>query len=325
MGRVSTVRSKRKAKGRDADSPTEVPARGWREVVVRAGKEAWRNNIALAAAGTAFYGMVAIVPITLVCLIVYSAIADPAHILRNLERLQDVLPQPAIDAIQRQLDRVIQASARSRGLGAIGAMAVALFGARNAATALIAALNIAYGEKEQRDFMHLSIVAVALMAAGFALSFVVLIILAAIGGASAILPDAESFAGRLLQLFGVVLIAGIGAFGAAALYRFAPCRATPKWRWSAPGSLIAAALWIAVTTVFALYATTFGRFGATYGPAAGPIVLLIWLYLSALAFLIGAQINAELEKQTAEDTTEGRDKPRGKRGAKAADKVAGKA
>ena len=308
--------------GRNADSPLEMPARGWRQVALRAWGRSWDNNIGLVAAGTAFYAFIAIVPVLIAAAILYSAVADPAEVVRNARRLEAILPAGAAEAIQAQLERVVRASARTRGLGFLGAFAIALFGARNAATALIAALNIAYGEKEKRGFARLSLIALTIMGAGFGLALSLLVLLGYLGAAGQAFPALGRGGGLVLQLGALAAGMMLGAAGAASLYRFAPCRTKAKWKWVTPGSLFAAGSWLGLTLVFSLYVANVGTFATNYGPSAAAIVLLVWLYLSAAVFLFGGELNAELERQTAEDTTEGGDKPRGRRGAKAADDVA---
>lgn len=309
-------------KGEDADTPLEIPALGWQQVVLRAWKRGWRDNIGLVAAGTAFYGFISIVPILVVAAILYSLFADPGEVVRNASRLDAVLPGGAVDAVSAQLERIVNASGRARGLGFAGAVIVALFGARNAAAAIIAALNIAYDEEEKRGFAKLSLVALTIMGAGFGLALSLLVLLSYLGNVRANLPDLGGAQWIAIRASVVILGIGLGAAGAAALYRYAPCRTKAKWRWVTPGSMFAAIAWLALTSVFSFYVTQSGTFATNYGPAAAAVVILVWLYLSTVLFLFGGEINAELERQTAEDTTEGGDKPLGQRGAEAADEVA---
>jgi membrane protein len=307
--------------GRQATTPLDMPARGWRQVALRAWRVSWTHNIGLVAAGTAFYGFVAIVPILIASVLIYSFLADPLAVVRSARAMELIMPRAAAQALGDQLLRVVNASSRTKGVGTLGALGIALFGARNAATALIAALNVAYGEEEKRSFRRLSLVALTITLAGFALAFAMLVAMGLIGR----LHDnlAGGAAGVLvLRLVAYAVVAGLAGAGVAALYRYAPCRARPRWEWTAPGSIFVALAWAALTTGFSIYVQQFGTFSVNYGPAAAGVVLLVWLYLSGVVFLFGAQINAELERQTEQDTTEGRDKPIGSRGADAADEVA---
>jgi membrane protein len=109
--------------------------------------------------------------------------------------------------------------------------------------------------------------------------------------------------------------------GLAVVYRYGPARHRAQWRWVTWGSAIAATLWIAASLAFSWYVTSFATYGKTYGALGGVIALLMWLYVSNLMIVLGAEINAEMERQTRRDTTEGSEKPLGQRGAFAADTV----
>jgi len=118
-----------------------------------------------------------------------------------------------------------------------------------------------------------------------------------------------------------VLLWGFAVLALALLYRYAPCRENPQWRWVSWGSATAATLWLAASVLFSLYVRDFGNYGATYGALGGAVLLLMWFYLGAFAVLLGAELDAEMEHQTNVDTTSGPPQPMGKRGAFVADTV----
>ena len=107
----------------------------------------------------------------------------------------------------------------------------------------------------------------------------------------------------------------------AAIYRFAPSRDEPKWRWVSWGAAIATLLWIVGSALFSVYVAKFASYDKSYGSLGAVVVLLMWLYLSAFAVLLGAELNAEIEHQTARDSTTGRPRPMGQRGATVADSI----
>jgi membrane protein len=107
----------------------------------------------------------------------------------------------------------------------------------------------------------------------------------------------------------------------AVVYRVAPDRKAPKWRWVTAGSLIAATLWLIGSALFAWYVRNWGSYGRIYGGLGGVVVLVLWYYLSGYVIILGAEINAEMERQTTKDTTAGAPRPRGARGARSADTV----
>ena len=127
-------------------------------------------------------------------------------------------------------------------------------------------------------------------------------------------------AGRVVtQVAQWVLLALIAMGSLAVLYQYAPDRERPELRWVSWGAVIATALWLVGSAGFTLYVSNFGDFGATYGTFAGIIILMLWLFLTAIVVLLGAEINAEMERQTSTDTTVGEPEPMGERGADPAD------
>ena len=132
-----------------------------------------------------------------------------------------------------------------------------------------------------------------------------------------ILSSVAAEVGRWLGLVVVVLIA------LALLYRWAPDRDSPKFRWLSIGAIVATVLWVVASIGFSIYVDNFASYGKTYGSLAGVIVLLLWLWLGAYATLLGAEVNAEMEQQTIKDTTKGEPRPLGQRRAVKADSIPG--
>jgi membrane protein len=126
----------------------------------------------------------------------------------------------------------------------------------------------------------------------------------------------------VVSILRFLLLAALLIVGLAALYRFAPDRDEPRWTWVTWGSGVATVLWIVASIGFSIYANSFGNYNKTYGALAGVIILMFWLYLTAVIVLVGAELNTEMELQTARDTTKGPEQPMGERGGHAADHVA---
>jgi membrane protein len=116
-----------------------------------------------------------------------------------------------------------------------------------------------------------------------------------------------------------VVLALLVLVALAVVYRFAPDRANPRWRWVSGGAVVALLLWLLGSIGFSWYVDKFGNYNQTYGALAAVIILLLWLYLSAFAVLLGAELDAETERQTARDTTTGPERPLGQRNAEVAD------
>ncbi|MEZ5257382.1 MAG: YihY/virulence factor BrkB family protein [Ilumatobacteraceae bacterium] len=124
------------------------------------------------------------------------------------------------------------------------------------------------------------------------------------------------------QLLNVLIWPGLAlTFGLALsfLYRIGPDRTPPRWRWVSTGSLFAILAWVVVTLGFRIYVANFASYNETYGSLGAVAVLLVWLWLTSVIVLLGAEINAETEHQTAVDTTIGSEQQMGDRGAVKAD------
>jgi membrane protein len=296
-------------KGRHASSPWQMPLSAWKDVLRRTWSEQSEDNISLAAAGVAFYGFLALVPLLGAIVLTYGIAADPKTVLSNVNSLARILPGDVAKLIGQELMSVVQTSGGKKGIGLVIAIAVALWGARNAATSIITALNIAYEVKEKRSTIRVNLLALAITAGAVVMAVLALLAMTTLGYVQHLLPQVPGvvlLAGRILSY--LLLLLGAAA-GAATLYRYAPDRPEAKWQWITPGSLFAALAWVILTFAFGIYVSRFGNYNKTYGSLATVVILVTWLYLSAYLFLIGAELNCEFERQTAKNTTLGAVKP----------------
>jgi membrane protein len=305
--------------GRRAQTPTQIPARGWLQVVRRAFAEAKADNVSVLAGGVAFFAFLALFPAIIATLNIYGLVADPAEVSRQVGALAGQLPQSAQPLIMDQLTAVTQGS--NGALGVVSVLA-ALWSASSGTTGLIRAVNVAYDETETRGVLKLRAIAL-----GLTLGAVVFVLLAV--SLAAVVPvmfDAIGLGGPgrvLAQILRWALLLALVMTALAVVYRVAPDRDAPRFRWVSTGAVVATVLWLVGTALFSLYVNNFGRYNKTYGTLAGVVVLMLWLYLTAYLVLLGAEINAESERQTERDTTLGEPEPLGTRGAVAADTVAG--
>jgi membrane protein len=186
---------------------------------------------------------------------------------------------------------------------------------------MLAALNVAYDESEQRGFLRYQATAFAITLAAILAVVVGLAILV-------FMPATLQFLGLtahqkgLIQTISYIMLLVFVMASLSVLYRFGPSRQLAKWKWITPGSLLATALWLGVSALFSWYVANMASYDATYGPLAAVVGVLMWFYLTAFVVLLGAELNSELELQTARDSTTGPPKPIGKRGAYVADHVA---
>lgn len=309
-----------RAQGRDAISPWQMPLTAWKQVLVRTWKEADADNVGLIAAGVSFYGFLALVPLLGAIVLTYGLLADPQTVIEDMTAMMTVVPAEVAKLVAAQLLEVVHTSEGKKGLGVILALAVALYGARNGAGAIVTALNIAYEEEEKRGFIRVNLLALAITACAVAGAVIAMMSIAVFAYVEAFIP--ESLSVLISKIAAHLFLALLAAAVAATLYRFGPSRHHARWRWLTPGSVLFALAFVLLTLGFGLYVGKFGNYNATYGSLAAVVILLTYLYLSSYILIFGAELNSELEHQTARDTTRGPDKPLGERGAWVADHVA---
>lgn len=304
--------------GVDADTPTEIPASGWWQVIRRAWSEAKTDQVPLLAAGVAFFGFLSLFPAIVAAVLTYGLVADPAQIRSQVQDLTEAMPASGRDLLLQQLDALTSAPRQSLGIGVAIAVAAALWSASGGVGYLLTAVNLAYDEEDTRGFVGRKALALAMTLA--AIVFVLLAIGLFAAGA-AIGDDLPTPLRVLLEVLRLVLAVALITVALAVVYRLGPDRDAPRMRWVSIGAAVATIIWLLASIGFSLYVATFANYAKTYGSLAAVVVLMLWLWLTAYAILLGAEINAETEQQTARDTTKGKPRPLGQRNAVKADSI----
>jgi membrane protein len=304
--------------GIHAEKPTDIPLKGWKQIVKRAWAENKADNMPIIAGGVAFFGFLSIFPALIAMISIYGLVASPETVTRQVGDLSAQLPEDASRLIGDQLTAIADNNGSALTWGLVLAILGALWSASGGVGNIVTAINLAYDEVETRNFIKLkatslvlTLGAIVFVLITFGLVAVVPIVLDALplGVVGTILAQVLRW-GLLLSVFAGAL---------AVLYRVAPDRDDPKLRWVSLGSIAVTIVWALVSLGFSFYVDNFGSYDKTYGAIAGVIVLMLWLYLTCYLVLLGAEINSEAEHQTARDTTSGEPQPMGERDAKMAD------
>lgn len=317
---LQVARATESGRGRRAAAPTAIPWRGWKDVALRAYREVQNDRLLALAASVVFYSLVALFPAIAAGVSSYALFANAATIATHLSLVANIVPSGALDIIAAEIKRIAASSDGKLSLGFAFGLIVALWSANAGMKAIFDALNVIYDEREKRSFVSLNLLSLlftfcaiggALLAVGAVVVFP--LVLAAIGFAT----PAEALLGYLRwpALFVLMIVA------LAALYRYGPSRRPAKWRWLSVGSVFAAFAWLVLSALFSWYLGNFANYNATYGALGAVIGLMMWMWLSTVIVLVGAELNAEIEHQTARDTTVGLARPLGLRGAVMADTV----
>jgi membrane protein len=311
----------RRSLGQEAEKPTQIPPRGWWQVIRRALKESSADHVPMLAGGVAYFAFLAVFPAMIAAITLYGLIADPGEVADQVRSLAGMLPPETQPLIINQLNSLVSTSGSALGVGLVVSLLVALWSASTATANLIQAINLAYDEEETRGSLKLRGIALLLTLGGIVFMLVTLTLVAVVPPLLDALPIGTA-ARVVAQVVRWVLLLAMVITALAVVYRVAPNRDAPRFQWASVGALVAAALWLIGSALFSLYVNYFGSYNKTYGALAGVVVLMLWLYLTSYIVLLGAEINAEAERQTRRDTTTGEPRPLGERRAAAADQVA---
>ncbi|WP_330083018.1 YihY/virulence factor BrkB family protein [Methylocystis iwaonis] len=307
-------------RGRAATTPSEIPARGWKDVLARVYDDINQHRILAIAAGVTFYALLAIFPAIAAFVAIYGLVADPSTISGHLQALSGFLPAEGLSIIGDQIQRIAAQGATKLGFASIIGLLFSLWSANAGMKAIFDALNVVYQEEEKRGFLKLNAISLGFTLAGMAL-------LALSLGAMVILPRALEAVGMPAQIetwasalrWPILLF--VIAIATSVVYRYGPSRDRAQWRWVSWGAAFTAIFWLIASLLFSWYAANLGKFNETYGSLGAAIGFMLWLWVSAIVLLVGAELDAEMEHQTAKDTTTGAPQPLGERGAVMADTI----
>jgi membrane protein len=274
-------------------SLTELGRRLWRESL--------RDELLGRAAQLAYYALLALFPALIFLTALMGLFSVESFMPELMSYLRDVLPADALTMVQRFLTQVAEGSgANILSLGALGA----LWASSSGVTAIMDALNVVFGVKEdQRPFWRVRLIAILLTIglAGFVILSLGLVLYGPTIGRW--IGDLMGFGVAFTWMWNVLqwpVIAGLMLMVVAAIYHICPDRPVKHWRWMTPGSVFAVVMWLVVSLGFKAYVDNFGNYNKVYGSIAGVIVLMLWFYWSGMVLLLGGEINAEIEKAEAE-------------------------
>ncbi|HET8551144.1 MAG TPA: YihY/virulence factor BrkB family protein [Gammaproteobacteria bacterium] len=258
--------------------------------------EVGEHNLPLIAAGVAFYGMLAIFPALTALISVYGLIADPADVQQLLST--GMLPSGVADLLRGHAHGLAGSAGGALSISVIIGFLLTLWSSRQGANAIIRALNVVYGERETRSLFRRIGLSLVLTAASIVFAVLALIAVIIVPSALSGLKLGPTWQMGISAVRWPILAILIGG-GLAALYRYAPNRRKPAWRWVGVGAATATVLWLIGSALFSLYVGHFANYNQTYGSVGTIVVLLLWLFISALIVLLGAELNSAIEQQVA--------------------------
>jgi membrane protein len=263
--------------------------------------ESQKDELLGRAAQLSYYALLALFPALIFLTALMGLFSVQSFMPELMNYLRNVLPADALSMVQRFLTQVAEGSgANILSLGALGA----LWASSSGVTAIMDALNVVFGVKEdRRPFWRVRLTAIVLTTglAGFVIMSLALVLYGPTIGRW--IADLMGFDVVFTWIWNVLqwpIIATLMLIVVAAIYHICPDRRHKRWRWVTPGSVFAVLMWLLVSLGFKAYVDNFGDYNKVYGSIAGVIVLMLWFYWSGMVLLLGGEINAEIEKAAAE-------------------------
>jgi membrane protein len=291
-------------------NPFQIRWEGWKQILWRTYEQIDEDRLLAIAAGVVFFGLLAIFPAITALVSFYGLFANPSTISANLQTLALMLPEGSFEIVQDQVGRVLAKGNTELGATFLFGLALAIWSANAGVKAIMDALNVVYDEREKRSFLKLNLVSLAFTTGGIV---ALLLMVAAVVAFPLVLDHLglgpESKLIISLARWPLLFLILWGALGL--LYRFGPSREHPRWEWLNAGTLAAAFLWIAGSSLLSWYLSNFANYNTTYGSLGAAIGLMVWMWMSAIIVLWGAELNSEIERQMAMDTTAKGPKPLG--------------
>lgn len=284
------------------DQPPVPPVRKnywrrWRRVLWRTIRGMANMETTLRCAGVAYFGFLSLFPAIASAVLLIGLLASPGFLADMVDRLEGLVPEIVRQAVAGQLVALLEQPRAGLGIGLAVSLTIALWSGSRGMAALMFAASRTRAEPEKRNIVTAVFAAVVTTLIGGFAMIIALTLVAVLPAYFSFLPwFGHNQTAVLLLRWPVLFI--LAAPAIAIFYRFAPDRRAKKARWVWPGALIATILWLIACALFSLYVESIGNFEATFGSLATAIVLLLWIYNSALIFVLGAAINAELEFET---------------------------
>lgn len=280
-----------------ANSPAPKPSTRLRRVAWRTILSMTRMETAMNCAGIAYFGFLSLFPAASAILILVGLLMPVEFMADMVDKLDGIVPEMVRQTIAGQLAQLAAQSNAGLGIGLAMSLVVAAWSGSRGMAALMFAISRTRSREEKRGIV--AAIAISMLVT-FVAGISMIVILALVAGLPAFfaaMPWFSADQALLLTLrWPLLLVLGAGAI--AAFYRYAPDRRFKRAVWIWPGALLATILWLAACAVFSFYVEQLGNFEASFGSLATAIVLLLWMYNSALIVVLGATFNAELQRES---------------------------
>jgi membrane protein len=284
------------------DDPTDLPKRSWWETLKRTGKEFKDDNLTDWAAALTYYAVLSMFPALIAMISILGLVVDKATITRVLtDTLSQIGPTSAIETFKGPIES-IASNDSAAGIMLVVGVAAALWSASGYIGAFMRASNAIYEREEGRGFFKLRPVQLLVTLVLILMSALLVVALIVSGPVAEAVGNAVGLGSTAVTVWDIAkwpVMLVVVMVMLAILYYASPNAKQPGFKWISPGSIVAVVIWVIASALFAFYVATFSSYNKTYGALAGVVVFLVWMWITNLAFLFGAELNAEFERAKA--------------------------
>ena len=285
------------ASERAPDKPTDLSRRTWKDTLKRTLREFKEDDLTLLAAALTYYGVLSLFP-ALIVLLSLLGLAGTSTIDTLLENIGTLTPSAARDVVTNAV-RDLQGSDSTAGFAFVAGLLGALWSASGYVGGYMKAANVIYEVEEGRKFWKLKPLQLLVTLIIMLLTTVIVLAIVVSGPVAQRVGDIIGAGDTAVTAFNIIkwpVIALIVSQIFAFLFYVGPNVKQPGFRWVSPGGFLAVGLWIIASAAFAVYVANFGSYSKTYGSMAAVIIFLVWLWITNLVMLLGAELNAEIER-----------------------------
>lgn len=280
-------------------SPKKIKTKGWKKILLEVKDRIGENNLTIVAAGVAFYAFLAIFPALMALLSLYGLAVNPELAEQQISQLSGMMPEEAFTIIKERVENLISTPGNTLGWGTALGILISLWSANAGTKSLFRGVDIAYSTKNDRGFIKqnaLTLLFTLGLLITLLISMALIVVFPAIVNIFGLPDNIDSVVSWLRW----PLLAGIVIFVISLIYKYAPYRKSPKFKWVIFGAAIATILWLLLSLGFSFYVSNFGNYGEMYGSISAVVILMLWLFLTSFIILLGAEFNAVTEKYAEE-------------------------
>ena len=284
----------------DPKSPTKISGSGWKSILMEVKDQIGKDNVAIVSAGVAFYAFLAVFPAIMALISIYGLAMDPQQIESQISKLSSMMPEQAFSLVETQIEKFTSTSGGTLGWGTALGILFSLWSANKGIKSLFTGVDIAYNTENTRGFFRQNALTLT-----FTLGAIILVIISmtliVVFPALVDLIGLPSQIESLISWLRWIILALIVVFFFCLVYKFAPARPRPRFRWVLLGACFATLVWLIASWGFSYYVSNFGSYGQIYGSISAVVILMLWLLLTSLIILVGAEINS-VSEQYARDS-----------------------